>query len=185
MQTTFFFDPSEHKDMTISHLNSEHGGYEPSQEDAQFAPFYPDSSQRVLVVEPMGCVGFYAVKTEALLRLAQERKGEDLQWGEWKAHSTWVFCDLEATSFWVSGPLLFCVAPTQFLQIAMEVYDFSAQAYARCMKMIKDGTAKQFEPSITHTLPWRVDEVAGSYGSHNSITFFLVKSPYLPNPTWD
>ena len=182
-QTTFCFDPSSPDWLQMSHFNSEPGGYEPSQEDDRFTPFYPDPSQRVLVVEPHYVIGFFAVRTERLLMLARERKGENLQWGEWKAHTTWVSCKLESPLYWVSGPLVFSVTPTQSHQRTMEVYDFSAKAYAMSTRMIKDGTNEQFEPSIRQILPRWDGWVAASYGCHNSITFLLVKPTCLLNPT--
>ena len=183
-QTTFCYDPSEYVGMAVRDLVSDPGGYRPSPEDERFAPFYPDPSQRVFVVETTDYAGFLVMKTEVLLRLAQEREGEDLRWEEWGAYMTRISRNQEITSLWVSGPLLFCVYSAGSEETMMDVYDFSARASARYAKMVEGGSAARYEPSITQILPWRIDEIADSYGCHDSITFVMVKiSPFLkPDP---
>ena len=181
-QTTFYFDPSKPEGSALLDFASDLGVYGPSGGDDLFVPFYPDISQRVLVVVVMSCSDFLVIKTEALLRLAQERKGEDLQWGEWRVYATRVSRDRRETmALWVSGPLVFSMTRTQSGQTSIEVYDFSARAYARYMKTIEDGMAEEFEPWITHVLPWWQIDVIISYGCYNSITFVLVRSHFSPN----
>lgn len=180
-QTTFCFDPSKPEGLASPDLISDLGVYGPSGGDDLFVPFYPDASQRVLVVAVMGFPGFLVIKTEALLRLARERKGKDLQWGEWQAYTTRVSRDHEAISLWVSGPLVFCVAPARRVQISIEVYDFSVRASARHVKMVEDGMAERFEPWITHVMPWWLTYDIISYGCYNSTTFIWVKFHLLSN----
>ena len=110
-QTTFYLDHYQHgnsKAVFVSDL----GGHGPSCEDDTFAPFYPDASHRLLVIEFMGTGCLFVMKTEALLRLAREREGEELQWGEWKAHVTRISTDVDTRKLWVSGPrLCLCTSP--------------------------------------------------------------------------
>jgi hypothetical protein len=176
-QTTFYFDPSEYREFLRKDLVSDPGGYEPSREDDMFAPFYTDASQRLLVIGRMDSLGPLVMKTEVLLRLARERKGEDLRWGEWKANATRVSCDRGVHQLWVCGPRVLCVYWNDSGQTLMDMHDFSAQASPKYTKSAEDGMAERFKPNITQTLPWEMADIIVSYGSHDSITFVLVKTP--------
>ena len=184
-RTTCFLGPRDRGGPALQRLVSHQGGYKPSREDELFAPFYPDPSQRVFVVETSGDTCFLIIKTEVLLRLAQERGGENLRWEEWGVYATRVSRDQHVTSLWVSGPRLFCVYSAGSEEAMMDVYDFSARASARYAKMVEGGSAARYEPSITQILPWRINGIANSYGCHDSITFTMVKFPRSLNPTRD
>ena len=180
MQTTFSFDPYGPEGLGLPKLICDLGVYEPSGRNDLFVPFYPDASQRVLVVTVLTCPGFLVIKTDALLRLAQERKGKCLRWGQWQAYTTRVSRDQEAISLWVSSPLVFCVTPHRGVQISIQVYDFSARASATYLKSVEDGMAEQFEPWIAYSLSWPSEGII-SYGCYKSVTFILVKSPRPSN----
>ena len=154
-------------------LISDLGGHTPSRDDELFAPFHPDPSQRVLAI---GLHDFVSVvRTEGLLRLAREREGGHLQWGEWKTHVTWIVRDGYTSRLWVSGPRVCCADPTESGGTSIDVYDFGAQASAKCGEQIKCQVAQRFTPSVTKIVPWEVEEIVASHGGHDSLSFVLVK----------
>jgi len=132
MQTTFGLDPLKYPGFGAASLHLESGGYEPSYDKVSFAPFYPDASQRVLAIDFCGCETICVVKTEVLLKLAQEQGVTDIEWGQWKAHAFDVRPGYLVVR-WVSGHRLFCVSPSGSGGEAtrIEVYDFSARASGR------------------------------------------------------
>ena len=171
----FHFHPSRHRGFVATELISDRGGHEPSREDDIFAPFYPDPSQRIFAVEISNSVGILVMKTEQLLRLAQERRGEDLQWEEWKAHAIQVPHNRQRESIWVAGHRLFCVARANDEKPSMDVYDFGVRASARYKETVEGRMGRRFEPTASRILPW--DDIAASCGCHDSITFVSVKIP--------
>ena len=174
-KTFFRLDPYQHVRLEPSFV-SDLGGHGPSCEDDRFAPFYPDPSHRLLVIEFMGIGCLFVMKTEALLRLAREREGEELHWGEWKAHVTRISTDVDTRKLWVSGPRLCFVYLADSGETLVDVYDFSAQTSARHTEAGDDGVVERVAPSMTHTLHFRVEETLSPYGCHDSIAFFMVKA---------
>ena len=175
-QTTFFFDLSGGRNLATGELVFDKGGYQPSREDDLFAPFYPDPSQRVFGVEFMTPRGILVIKIGALFRMAQERKGEQIQWEEWRAHVTRVLRDVALEKFMVSGPQLFCMTETDSGVTLMDVYDLSARASTRDTGTGKDGMAERFKPTATQVLPqWGLEEPMTWYGCPGGIAFVLVK----------
>jgi hypothetical protein len=174
VQTAFFFDPSKHGDLVVESLISDLGGHEPPHADDLFAPFYQDASQRVLAFGFINYDKFLVMKEEALLRLIQERKGEDVQWGEWEDHVTWVSPGGRAEGLWVSGPRICCVYSTNSGGPLMDTYDFSQQASVRRTETVEDGKVWRSAPSLTQTLPLR--DIITSYGCQDSIAFILVRT---------
>lgn len=188
VQTTFHFDPQEHIDLEVMHLHLDLGAYKPSPEEDLLAPFYPDASERVLAVELYEYDFIFVMKTEVLLRLAQERGGADLQWGQWKTHAVRVQPG-GRPALWVSGPRLFCTywAGLGGGKTWMDVYDFSVQASARDagIRVGGDGRVQgdvQW-PSVQRCLPWGGSAVHFSNGGHDSIAFLMVNNPRFPNLT--
>jgi len=172
-QTTFHFDPHQHKDLGIPGLGSDLGGHEPSHEDHLFAPFYPNPSQRVLPLWFSRDDRLLVVKIETLLKLAQERESEDIQWEEWQPHVTWVQRTSQTARFGVSGNRLCCVYSTESGGASMDVYDFGAGASTRHMETAEGGAVWRVTPDITKALPWRVDDILLLYGCHDSLAFVL------------
>ena len=173
-QTTFYFNSRGDKPWSIPDIVSDLGGHVPSREDELFSPFYSDPSQRVLALAFSGSIS--VVKTETLLTLARERKGERLHWGEWRTHITWIERDGYTSRLWVSGSRLCCVQLTGSGEMLMDVYDFGAQASAECVESVEDGVSQRLTPSITQILPFEINEVIISHGCHDSLSFVLVKT---------
>ena len=160
VQTAFNLGVDEHldHDYDLPQLISDTNGPLPSREDDLSAPFYPDASQRVLVVGFSAGADFLAVRVEALLRLAREREGDSLNWEEWEAHAGWETHTIEGCNFWVSGSRLYCVTCVE-AEPFFDVYDFSAKGVG-----------------MTETLPWDVSNMIGSCGCHDSVAFILVST---------
>lgn len=187
-RTLFHFDPWEHMGLKEVCLHMEMGGHEPSPEESLLAPFFPDTSQRILAVEIRKRRTFFVMKTEVLLGLAQEWGGVALEWEQWKAHSIEVQQprDLAVVSC-VSGPRLF-FTPTA--QTWVDVYDFSPQASARHLETTTNrrGMVQRcMRPSIRKRhLPWPARRPATVHfinGGHDSIVFLMVNVPYFQNLT--
>ena len=162
--------------MATLNFVSDLGGDVHSREDELFAPFYPDPSQRVLAVAFFDSIS--VVRTEILLRLARERKGEHLQWREWRTHVTCIEWNGHTGRLWVSGPRLYCVELARSAGMSMEVYDFGARASAERTGSVEGGVGRRFTPSITQTLPLEICGIILSYGCHDSLSFILVKTPH-------
>jgi len=144
IQTTLYFGPSRHLDLDLGCFHLELGGHEPSLEESSLAPFYPDPSQWILAVKH-DCESIFVMKTETLLRLAQEWGDAALEWDQWRARVIEVRPG-DVKALWISGPRLFCMSGTTFdLEgTRMDVYDFSAQASTRHLETItdKDGAVR-------------------------------------------
>ena len=182
-QTTFNFDPHDHTDLGVVGLHFELGGYEPSLEEGLLAPFYPDTSQRVLTVEFATSGDLFVMRVETLLRLARARGGGDLQWEEWQAHVVRVqYRGTRIYNLWVSGARLFCIysAELEFRKAVLDMYDFSAQASGKYTEATKGGTVQRAaRPSITHNLPWIAPTIGFASSGHDSIAILVVIAPCL------
>jgi len=123
------------------------------------------------------------MKTEVLLRLAQEWGDATLEWEQWRAHSIEVRPgDIE--SLWVSGPRLFCLLVDE-AEAWVDVYDFSPQASGRHLKTTtdRDGVVQRFMwPSMRGIdLSW--DDLYPSIdfvnSGHDSIVLLMVNAPHF------
>jgi len=184
-QTTFHLDPREHLDLGEVCLHIEQGGHKPSPEESLLAPFFPDTSQRILVVELRSRGSFFVTKAEVLLELAQEWGGVALEWEQWKSHSIEVRPGM-VEPLCVSGPRVFCLSMTD---TRMGVYDFSPQASARHLETTTDrrGMVQRFmRPSIPKLrLPWHPLRPVVHFvnGGHDSIVLLMVNVPHFRNLT--
>lgn len=161
------------------------GGHEPSCTDDLSAPFHPDPSQRVLVVKFADCEDVLVMKAEAILKLVQERKDEDLQWEEWEDYATWISSTGPPDGLWIADHRLRCMILTDPGVPLMDVYDFGTQASGRYTKMVKDGFVQSFAPSATKNLPLEFSHSFDAYASYDSIVFATVKltTPQLNQET--
>jgi hypothetical protein len=174
-RTTFRFDPREPAHSEVVYLDFGLGGHEPSHEEASFAPFYPDPTQRVLAVRFRDGQSLVVVKIEALLRLAKERGCVDLRWREWKSCFVGVKYENPCRP-WVSGHRLFRLYG--FREKAIDVYDFSVSKSVRYTEKTIGRSAQKFaSPNVTHDLqPWG-DFVLGFSGTgHDSIVTVKVRT---------
>ena len=183
-QTTFHFDGRKHLDPGEEIIHIEQGGHKPSPEESLLAPFFPDPSQRILAVELHNRGSVFVIKTEVLLKLAQEWGGGVLEWEQWRTHGIEVRPG-DVSNIWISGPRLFCMTGPERSQ--MDVYDFSPQASARHLKTTidKDGMVQRIMlPSIRKLqLPWDIQDpwVHSASCGHDSIVFLMVNALHFPN----
>ena len=189
-QTTFHFDPHEHSGVDTIRLYLDQGGHKPSVEEALFAPFYQDVSQRVLVVELHSYGSTFVVKAEVLFKLARERGGADLEWEEWKAHTTEIQTGA-TTALWVSGPRVFCICSTRGPDWGswMDVHDFSSRKLAERTETVTDSesgrlvTVRRPRSVVRHRLPWDALAIDFLEGGHDSIVALMVNVSRSPDLT--
>lgn len=172
---TLFHGPVSYRHWTCLF---EAGGYNASAQDILATPFYPAPSQRILALstDPQGW--FCVMKVEALLKLARERAGEEVQWEEWKPYLAQIF--LEETSRtahnmgpWVSGFRLFFVSAQNDGRCDLHVYDFSSHA---CTKFLpREGNdVVCVGPVVGHRLPWQAGDIYDITFCHDSMIVQLV-----------
>ena len=175
-----------HLDLGEVNIHIEQGGHKPSPEESSLAPFFPDTSQRIFIIEFRECASIFVIKTEVLLRLAQEWGGTTLEWEQWRAHGIEVRAG-DIAALWVSGPRLFCASVAA--ETWIDVYDFSPQASAGHLETTtdRDGMVRRFMwPSIkNYHLPWRARRpvVRFANSGHDSIVLLMVSAPHLQNLT--
>ena len=171
-------------------LHLDRGGHKPSSEEALFAPFYQDASQRVIAVQfdPYEC-GF-VMKAEALLKLAREQRGANLAWEQWNAHAVEIHLKGIMVG-WVSGPRVFYLGCTEGEngETWMDVQDFSPREFAKCVEPVADSRDGRFPrmglpPDVEkHYLPWNAPAIQFSEGGHDSIVVLMVNVSCSRNPT--
>ena len=167
-------------DRILLHLDE--GGYKPSSEEASFAPFYQDASQRVIAVQFYPFEYALVMKAETLLKLAREHRGTNLMWEEWNAHAVEIQTK-DITVLWISGTRVFyiCCAEEGDGETWMNVHDFSPRKFARCVEPVTDSRDGRFprvgwQPSVEkHRLPWHAPAIEFMGGDHDSIVVFMVK----------
>ena len=182
-RTTFHLDSDEHSEVNKIYLHLDEGGHEPSPEESSLAPFYQALSHRVFAIELCSPYYTFVMKTETLLRLAQERRGANLPWGQWKAHTV----ELDSALDWVSGTQLFLtrIVP-QNEDTWLEVYDFSPRASKMYVITNRGGIVRQVvQPCMReHYLPWNSSTIDISNGGHDSIAVITVNA-LLQSPRSD
>lgn len=157
-------------------------GHIPSPGESMTVPFYPDRSQRILAFYSGQSGICYAINTELLLRLAREREGQDVGWGEWAAHTIeirigdpgvpWPIC--------VSGCRLYCTALDEANDNYLRIYDFSHAGRAKYLRIIggpEGGGSRSISPSLDgYKLPWGSDVYCDAILTtrHDNLVFCIV-----------
>ena len=162
----------------------ESGGHNPCPADP-FAPFCPDTSQRILVIHLDDYDSIFVMKTEVLLELARERGGMDFEWEQWRAHAAKSYLE-GGVGIWLNGPRLFCLHhDKEDGETWVDVYDLSPRGAARCTETIadEDGTLlRVLRPSTQkHRLPRDLSAVRHSDGSCDGIVLLMVNTSRFPN----
>ena len=157
----------------------EEGGYRPSPQDMLTAPFYPDTSQRILGLKMEFEGVLYVTKVETLLRFARERAGEEVQWEEWEPCLVEVpipegMPGMTLRSVVSGFRLFFVFTPRNDPRLNLCVYDFSPRSR---MKFLHPGGRgfKVMRPSVTgFRLPWNTLDVYDISFGHDSMVAQLV-----------
>ena len=172
-RTTFHSD-SEYSGVDTMVLYLDEGGHKPSPEESSFAPFYQAASQRVLTIGLRWPYHVFVMKTEVLLRLAQERGGTDLPWGKWKAHTV----EVGSLPIWISGPRLFSTNINDEC-VWLKVCDFSPRVSKMYAITNGDGIVRQVVRPCRreHYLPWNSSSIYYPNGGHESVSLIMVNAP--------
>jgi len=124
--------------------------------DKLLVPFYPDPSQRITVFDL--AVTTYVIKTELLLKLARERRGQHFKWSEWG----WATIEVETGglrggvySICVSGCRMFCMTSGD-QKSCLQVYDFSYRGRAKNLKVPDEvgESERKRRMSSAYKFPW-------------------------------
>lgn len=183
VQTSFHLSPY-FRDSGHLYPILERGAHKPSPAES-LAPFYQDPAQRIVALS-MTYADYYLVfQAEALLRMAEDRKGCEIEWDEWKKIVLIPSIrELDPVNVWVSGSHLLCITSEFILPEAkIEMYDFSIQGRKDYLSKRTNrdlGGVRYLESTgINARHPWNIDELLDSSSSHDSILFFHV-SVLLP-----
>ena len=172
-QTTFHLSPM-FEDVKGPHLLLERGVHKLSIEESQ-APFYPDPTQRIILLRVHSATCYLAVSVSALLEL-KNRGGAEIGWDEWKGHVAAPRFGPRLLDLWVSGCRLFSMFSTHpSLGAQMRVYDFSVRGRVQYMS---EEVNQQFSglkyllPTPAQArIPWKP---IYSRSDNGSIVFFCV-----------
>ena len=182
-QTSFSLS-SAYEWTSFSHFTSEPCGHIPSLDELLIAPFYPDPSQRILVLCYRQQGRSYVINVELLLELAREREGQYVIWEEWVTHTIEV--QIESGSLlshiWVSGCQLYC---TMFRREGvnilsyLRIYDFSHAGRSKHLHTLdrpnRGRGTRGISPSLEgYKLPWNPDPHVIPVKGHDSIVFCIV-----------
>jgi len=187
---TWFYRSRPHRP---SYCSFELGGYQPSPQDILAAPFYPDPSQRILVLPVEAQSWFYVIKVETLLKLARERAGEGIEWEDWEPFliRTATPGTPDATHdprSWVSGFRLFSSSiAVGDDRLNLHVYDFSPHARMKFLHMAGDG-CRVVHPSVTAwRLPWDPFDICDISVGHDSmlVQLYTTSEEDAPNAAPD
>jgi hypothetical protein len=160
----------------------ERGAHKPSPSE-RLAPFYQDPTQRIAALTYLS--GYLVFSVETLVRLSKGREGYEIGWDEWTEHVVAPSIpQSDLLGIWVSGCRLFCItSPEDDIDARMEVYDFSRKG---CVEYLSeedhpDLDGVKFLPfaGADVQLPWDVDELVDTNGSHESVMFFCVSVLHL------
>ena len=183
-QTTFWLD--SHEDFRYMEgfwLHLDHRGHEPTPEEDSLAPFYQDPSQRMLVLGFRQDIYVYVMKAEVLLKLARERRGAGLVWGEWRTHVVEVILSFGTASLWVSGPRLFSLRLPKRRSGEwswVDVYDLSPRAPVRHTEEAADNDERVMRTMVPnlggYELSLRANMIQFAHGGHDSIVFLEVNA---------
>ena len=187
IRTSFSFSTAPQRPYD-PHLFIEPCGHIPSPGELTTAPFYLDRSQRMLAVY-FDFVTCYVINTELLLKLARERKGEDVGWDEWGARTIEVRgggMDF-LRPIWVSGCRLFYTVsdgeqvngPTY-----LQVHDFSHVGRGKHLRTphgaVEGERPRWFLLNLDgYKLPWNLDDSWNMdlTTGHDSLVFRTVSIP--------
>ena len=167
-------------------LISEPCSHSPSPDELTVAPFYPDTSQRILAFE-LGDARLFVVNTELLLELAREWQGYFVKWyEEWCTSIVPVQRSSNRRHIWVSGCRLFRIVEAGGEPSYLQVYDFSPRSRAKNLNGpvgVSGGEGQRCVSSSIglYRLPWDLQKVRGASLTvgHDSIVFCVVSIPAI------
>ena len=162
----------------------ERGAHKPSPTE-YLAPFYQDPAQRIAVLDIGDHFPYLAFPAEALLKLARDNEGCEIEWDGWKEHVIISPIHQRGVSetAWVSGCRLFHFG--NGLNTPLEVYDFSTWGRVRLQTKQDSpdlGTVRYLQSTKLRPYPpWDPTKRYFMGGGRESIVFFQVSVPPLPD----
>ena len=177
-QTIFFF-PCSPDDPSV--LLSEPYNPAPLQDELMAAPFYPDPSQRVLVLcsDRDKC---FAINTEQLLKHAQKWQDQRVDLYGWSGIMEFEIGDLylyDVDYMWVSGCRLFSLVRGSMdhnLPL-LQVHDFSYGGHSRnhgVSQGRREGGVSSSAHIGSHGFPWVAQKIINLTFGHDGIIFCTV-----------
>ena len=156
-------------------LSLDQGGHRPSPEEDLYAPFYPDPSQRVLVLVLPKRTACFVVRTEVLLKLTREWGGANLEWEQWRTHTEYIQYRSILTP-WVSGPRVLSLSPESFLRDDDALVHVSS--YITRTPRNRHAEPKYLPIRSKLYLPssWDGCIVRFFWGGHDSLAFLMVNT---------
>lgn len=112
----------------------------PSHEEPP-APFHQDPSRRIVALKIENCSRYLVLRLEALLELARNREGSEIEWDEWESHIVIPTLSFGLDRAWVSGCRLFC-AREEDRHTEVMVYDFSVKGLAKSLSKHVGGVLR-------------------------------------------
>ena len=151
----------------------ERGAHKPSSTD-YLTPFYQDPTQRIAVLD-MFHQFHLAFPVEALLKLARDHGGRDIEWDRWKKHVALPSVQY-ATYAWVSGCRFFRFRNDPDAEI--EVHDFSRRGRIRHQSERSDS---YLATRANLHIQWRPNGFFFIGGGRESVVFYQVCALRLPH----
>ena len=173
VQTLFHF-PSNWITAEPPSLFLERGAHKASSTD-DLTPFYQDPTQRIAVLDMFDQLPYLVFPVEALMKLARDHGGREIEWDEWKKHVTFPSHPYNIPIFqWVSGCRFFCFVNGQDVS-DVEVYDFSIRGRVLHQSNQTDSHPGMVKPlqatRVTLPIPWSFAVVGDG---RESVVFFQV-----------
>ena len=176
---TFFHLPSNLVTRESPSLFLESGVHKPSSTD-YLTPFYQDPTQRIAVLRIFCRYPYLVFPVEALLELARDHEGHEIEWDGWKKHVALPsFLDNYIDFHLVSGCRFFRFRyePDE----AVEVYDFSIRGRVRHQNEQSDsyiGAVKclQATARVKIPFPYRPNDIFVIGGGRESVVFHQVSA---------
>ena len=178
VKTTFPLSP-HFIDSGFPYLSVEWGTYKPSLVES-LAPFYPDPSQRIVMLYLSNLPYYLVFRMGALLDFLWSHEGSVVEWDEWKGHVVIPSINLnrrDNISTWVSGCRLFSHHFTDHNQrYQIDMHDFSIQGRAKYQskRVIKDLPGIKCLSSTGVVAQVEMGFLFQAHGGHDSIVFSQV-----------
>lgn len=168
---TFFCLSDDFGPVGVLFLQLERGGHKPSPMESS-APFYHDSTQRIIALGINADPRYVILLMDDLLTYLESREGSDVEWWRWKDCLVIPSTRASQSDVVVSGCRLFGVYKT-IPNNQMKVYDFSVQGRAKYLSGRRNGNLgimKHMSATGARVrVPWSGSNWMRS--SHGSIVF--------------
>lgn len=176
-QTTFHLSP-DFGDFGFPSLLLERGAHKPSPADF-LAPFYPDPSQRIVVLHFPSTSHYFVFQVGSLFRFLESHEGSGVPWYEWGSRVIIPSSRTGHLGVQVSGcRLLSMSTKTPIRDVHMKVYDFSTQGRGKHLSERRSGglgIVKHMSATKARVrIPYSGTVSANMHGGHDSVILLHV-----------